>query len=191
MSAISHGSDRLLENRSPTTLGVFKTKEQSQRLPGRRFVMSERAAIPFGVRRPGWIDEFKAFIMRGNVVDLAVGIIIGVAFTAVVNSLVKDIFTPLIGLLVGGIDFTNIFVTLKGPSEPTLAEAQKAGAVTLNIGVFFNAVIQLVIVSFAVFWLIKALTRLRVREEPAGAAPPRSEVLLEEIRDLLAARSAT
>ena len=94
--------------------------------------MSERAAIPFGVRRPGWIDEFKAFIMRGNVVDLAVGIIIGVAFTAVVNSLVKDIFTPLIGLLVGGIDFTNIFVTLKGPSEPTLAEAQKAGAVTLN-----------------------------------------------------------
>jgi large conductance mechanosensitive channel len=152
--------------------------------------MSERAAIPFGVGRPGWIDEFKALIMRGNVVDLAVGIIIGVAFTAVVNSLVKDIFTPLIGLLVGGIDFTNIFVTLKGASEPTLAEAQKAGAVTLNIGVFVNAVIQFLIVSFAVFWLIKALTRLRVREEPAAAAPPRSEVLLEEIRDLLAARSA-
>jgi large conductance mechanosensitive channel len=146
--------------------------------------MSERAAIPFGVGRPGWIDEFKAFIMRGNVVDLAV------AFTAVVNSLVKDVFTPLIGLLVGGIDFTNIFVTLKGASEPTLAEAQKAGAVTLNIGVFVNAVIQFLIVSFAVFWLIKALTRLRVREEPAAAAPPRSEVLLEEIRDLLAARSA-
>ena len=95
--------------------------------------MSERAAIPFGVHRPGWIDEFKAFIMRGNVIDLAVGIIIGVAFTAVVNSLVKDIFTPLIGLLVGGIDFTNIFVTLKGPSEPTLAEAQKAGAVTVEL----------------------------------------------------------
>jgi large conductance mechanosensitive channel len=191
MSAIGRGSDHSLENRSPTTLGVFKTKEQSQRSPGRRFVVSERAAIPFGVRRPGWIDEFKAFIMRGNVVDLAVGIIIGVAFTAVVNSLVKDIFTPLIGLLVGGIDFTNIFVTLKGPSEATLAEAQKAGAVTLNIGVFFNAVIQFVIVSFAVFWLIKALTRLRVRDEPAAAAPPRSEVLLEEIRDLLAARSAS
>ena len=152
--------------------------------------MSERTAIPFGVGRPGWIDEFKAFIMRGNVIDLAVGIIIGVAFTAVVNSLVKDIFTPLIGLLVGGIDFTNIFVTLKGTSEPTLGEAQKAGAVTLNFGVFLNTVIQFVIVSLAVFWLIKALTRLHVRQEPAAAAPPRSEVLLEEIRDLLAARSA-
>src|SRR5260370_5199986 len=151
--------------------------------------MSERAAIPFGVHRPGWIDEFKAFIMRGNVIDLAVGIIIGVAFTAVVNSLVKDIFTPLIGMLVGCIDFTNIFVTLKGPSEPTLADAQKAGAVTLNFGVFLNAVIQFLIVSFAVFWLIKALTRLHVRQEPAAAAPSRSEVLLEEIRDLLAARS--
>jgi large conductance mechanosensitive channel len=156
---------------------------------GRAF-MSERSAASFGVRRPGWIDEFRAFIMRGNVVDLAVGIIIGVAFTAVVNSLVKDIFTSIIGLLVGGIDFTNIFVTLKGPSEATLADAQKAGAVTLNIGIFFNAVIQFLIVSFAVFWLIKALTRLRVRRDPEPAARPRSEVLLEEIRDLLAARPA-
>src|SRR5215471_21367722 len=136
--------------------------------------------------RPTWLDEFRAFIMRGNVVDLASGI--GVAFTAVANSLVKDIFTPIIGLLVGGIDFTNIFVTLKGPSQPTLADAQKAGAVTLNIGVFLNAVIQFLIVSFAVFWLVKALTRLHVRQEAAPAPPPRSEVLLEEIRDLLAER---
>ena len=87
--------------------------------------------------RPTWLDEFRAFIMRGNVVDLAIGI--GVAFTAVANSLVKDIFTPIIGLLVVGIDFTNIFVTLKGPSQPTLADAQKAEAVTLNFGVFLNA----------------------------------------------------
>lgn len=152
--------------------------------------MSERTVSPAFARRPGWIDEFRAFIMRGNVVDLAVGIIIGVAFTAVVNSLVKDILTPIIGLLVGGIDFTNIFVTLKGSSEPTLAEAQKAGAVTVNFGVFLNAVIQFVIVSFAVFWLIKALTRLNIRREAAPSAPPRSEVLLEEIRDLLAAGSA-
>jgi large conductance mechanosensitive channel len=150
--------------------------------------MSERTAGSLGIGRPGWLDEFRAFIMRGNVVDLAVGIIIGVAFTAVVNSLVKDIFTPIIGLIVGGIDFTNIFVTLKGPSEATLADAQKAGAVTLNFGVFFNAIIQFLIVSFAVFWLIKALTRLHMRQEPAPAAPPRTEVLLEEIRDLLAAR---
>jgi len=150
--------------------------------------MSERTTLPFRVQPPGWIDEFRAFIMRGNVIDLAVGIIIGVAFTAVVNSLVKDIFTPILGLAIGGIDFTNLFITLKGASEPTLADAQKAGAVTLNIGVFLNAVIQFLIVSFAIFWLIKVLTRLHVREEAAPAAPPRTEVLLEEIRDLLAAR---
>lgn len=152
--------------------------------------MSERASTSLGLRQPGWIGEFRAFIMRGNVVDLAVGIIIGVAFTGVVNSLVKDIFTPLIGLVVGGIDFTNIFVTLKGPHVSTLADAQKAGAVTLNIGVFINAVIQFLIVSFAIFWLIKVLTRMRIRQEPATAAPPRSEILLEEIRDLLAERRA-
>ena len=150
--------------------------------------MSDRTTIPFRVQRPAWIDEFRAFIMRGNVIDLAVGIIIGVAFTGVVNSLVKDIFTPIIGLAVGGIDFTNIFVTLKGSSEPTLADAQKAGAVTLNIGVFLNAVIQFLIVSFAIFWLIKALTRLHVREEAAPAPPSKTEVLLEEIRDILAAK---
>jgi large conductance mechanosensitive channel len=152
--------------------------------------MSDRTTVPFRVQRPAWVDDFRAFIMRGNVIDLAVGIIIGVAFTAVVNSLVKDIFTPIIGLAVGGIDFTNIFVTLKGPSEPTLADAQKAGAVTLNIGVFLNAVIQFLIVSFAIFWLIKVLTRLNVRQEAAPAAPPRTEVLLEEIRDLLAAKES-
>src|SRR5271156_4954073 len=150
--------------------------------------MSERTTHSIGWREPHWLGGFRAFIMRGNVVDLAVGIIVGVAFTAVVNSLVKDIFTPIIGLLVGGIDFTNIFVTLKGPSAPTLVNAQKAGAVTLNFGVFLNAVIQFVIVSFAVFWMIKVLTRLHVREEAAPTPPPRSEVLLEEIRDLLAAR---
>jgi large conductance mechanosensitive channel len=153
--------------------------------------MSERTTSPIGLRGPAWIDEFRAFIMRGNVVDLAVGIIIGVAFTAVVNSLVKDIFTPIIGLIVGGIDFTNIFVTLKGSSEPTLADAQKAGAVTLNFGIFVSAVIQFLIVSFAVFWMIKVLTRLHVRQDATPAlppAPPKSEVLLEEIRDLLAGR---
>jgi large conductance mechanosensitive channel len=150
--------------------------------------MSERTTSSIHVHPPAWLDEFRAFIMRGNVVDLAVGIIIGVAFTAVVNSLVKDIFTPIIGLLVGGIDFANIFVTLKGQSAATLADAQKAGAVTLNIGVFLNAVIQFLIVSFSVFWMIKVLTRLHVRQDAAPAAPSRSEVLLEEIRDLLAAR---
>src|ERR1700730_10432894 len=152
--------------------------------------MSERTTLPFRVQPPGWVDEFRAFIMRGNVIDLAVGIIIGGAFTAVVNSLVTDIFTPILGLAIGGIDFTNLFITLKGASEPTLADAQKAGVVTLNIGLFLNTLIQFLIVSFAIFWLIKALTRLHVHEEAVPAAPPRSEVLLEEIRDLLAERRA-
>jgi len=153
--------------------------------------MSERTTSPVHVRPPAWVDEFRAFIMRGNVVDLAVGVVIGVAFTAVVNSLVKDLFTPIIGLIVGGIDFSNIFVTLKGQSAATLADAQKAGAVTLNIGMFLNAVIQFLIVSFVIFWLIKMLTRMHVRRDATPAPPPpppRSEVSLEEIRDLLAAR---
>src|SRR3984893_16072876 len=137
--------------------------------------MSDRTTIPFRVQRPAWVDEFRAFIMRGNVIDLAVGIIIGVAFTAVVNSLVKDIFTPIIGLAVGGIDFTNLFVTLSGPSQPTLADAQKAGAGPLTCGRFLNAVIQFRILGLAVFGRIKVLTRLHVREEAAPAAPPRTE----------------
>lgn len=130
--------------------------------------------------------------MRGNVVDLAVGIIIGSAFTAIVNSLVKDIFTPVIGLIVGGIDFSNIFVTMRGPHEPTLAQAQAAGAATLNVGIFLNAVIQFVIVAFAVFWMVRLLNRMYRKPPPpaAVAAPSREEVLLAEIRDLLAGRPA-
>lgn len=144
------------------------------------------------LRSPGWVDEFRKFIMRGNVVDLAVGIIIGAAFTAIVASLVKDLFNPLIGLLVGGIDFSNIYIVLKGERLATLELTQKAGAVTLNVGLFLNAVIQFTIVAFAVFWLVKVLSRLQRKEEakPAEPAPPpRSEVLLEEIRDLLKSRT--
>ena len=145
------------------------------------------------VRTPAWIAEFRGFIMRGNVVDLAVGVIVGAAFTSIVNSLVKDIFNPLLGLLIGGIDFSNLFITLKGEHMATLAEAQKAGAVTLNIGMFVNAVIQFLIVALAIFWLVKALTRLHVREDAKPAAPAepsRTEVLLEQIRDELAAKNA-
>ena len=139
---------------------------------------------------PGWIGEFRSFIMRGNVVDLAVGIIIGAAFTTIVQSLVKDIFTPFIGLLVGNIDFSNIFFTLKGPHYATLAEAQKAGSPTVNVGVFLNAVIQFIIVGLAIFWVVKLLTRMHVREEKTEAPllPTQSELLLTEIRDLLADR---
>ena len=137
------------------------------------------------VHTPGWVGDFRAFIMRGNVVDLAVGIIIGAAFTTIVQSLVKDIFNPLLGLLVGGIDFSNLFITLRGPVEHTVADAQKAGAVTLNYGVFINTCIQFVIVAFAVFWLVRFLTRLHVREDVAPAKPAAEEILLTEIRDLL------
>ncbi len=147
--------------------------------------LSDRART---LHTPGWISEFRSFIMRGNVVDLAVGIIIGAAFTTIVQSLVKDIFTPFIGLLVGNIDFSNIFFTLKGPHYATLAEAQKAGSPTVNVGVFLNAVIQFVIVGLAIFWVVKLLTRMHVREEKADApaGPTQSELLLTEIRDLLA-----
>ena len=143
---------------------------------------------PSTLHAPGWIAEFRSFIMRGNVVDLAVGIIIGAAFTTVVQSLVKDIFTPFIGLLVGNIDFSNIFFTLKGPHYATLAEAQRAGSPTVNVGVFLNAVIQFLIVGLVIFWVVKLLTRMHVREEKTDGppAPSQSELLLGEIRDLLA-----
>ena len=140
---------------------------------------------------PSWVGEFQKFILRGNVVDLAVGIIIGAAFTAVVSSLVKDLFTPILGLIVGGVDFSNWFVTLKGPHEASLAAAQQAGAVTLNIGLFLNAVISFLIVSFAIFWVVKALSRFKAKEEEKAVALTKSEETLIEIRDLLAAQRAT
>ncbi len=128
--------------------------------------------------------------MRGNVVDLAVGIIIGAAFTSIVGSLVKDIFTPVIGLLLGGVDFTNLFITLKGEHLATLDAAQKAGAVTINIGLFLNAVISFVIISFSVFWMIKLLGRFKSKEAESPAALTKSESTLIEIRDLLASTRA-
>ena len=132
----------------------------------------------------GLLDEFRSFAMRGNVIDLAVGIIIGAAFTSIVDSIVKDILMPPIGLMLGGIDFANFFVVLKGTGDyASLDAAQKAGAVTVNYGLFVNAVIKFVIVAFAVFILVKQLNRLKKAE--AAAPPPRQEVLLAEIRDIL------
>ncbi len=132
--------------------------------------------------------EFRDFAMRGNVIDLAVGIIIGAAFTTIVNSLVNDVIMPPVGLLLGGIDLSDFFVTLKGGSYPTLAAAKAAAAVTVNYGLFINAIVRFVIVAFAIFILVKQINRLARHEEPAPAAPPRQEVLLAEIRDLLKAR---
>ena len=136
--------------------------------------------------------EFREFAMRGNVVDLAVGIILGAAFTTIVNSLVSDIIMPPIGLAIGGIDFSNLFVTLRGGSYSTVEAAKAAGAVTVNYGLFLNAVLRFVIVAFAVFLLVKQINRLRWQEAAEATAPPpeppRQELLLAEIRDLLSAR---
>lgn len=142
----------------------------------------------------GLFDEFKKFAMRGNVLDLAVGVVIGAAFTGIVNSLVKDIITPPIGLAMGGIDFSNFFVTLKGPHLATLAEAQKAGAVTVNYGLFVNALINFIVVAIALFLLIRSINRLTTpatpAEEAAAAPPPPTEevLLLRDIRDSLKTR---
>lgn len=135
------------------------------------------------------LSEFKQFITRGNVLDLAVGIIIGAAFTGIVNSLVADILMPPIGKIMGGIDFSNIFINLSGGDYATLKAAKDAGAATINIGVFMNQVINFLIVSFAIFVIVKQANRFKKVQETAPAAPPRSELLLEEIRDLLKKKS--
>ncbi|OYV24563.1 MAG: large-conductance mechanosensitive channel [Rhodospirillales bacterium 20-58-10] len=140
--------------------------------------------------KPSWVDDLKAFILRGNVVDLAVGVVIGAAFSGIVSSLVKDVITPVLGLATGGVDFSNHFLTLKGPVEPTLTEAMKAHAVTLNYGLFINAVINFLIIAFAIFWVVRGLSRLQKAPPPAPAAlppPTPTESLLTEIRDVLKA----
>lgn len=145
---------------------------------------------PIPVREPLWVKEFKSFIMRGSVVDLAVGIVIGAAFTSIVNSLVQDLINPLIGLLIGGVDFSNLFVVLSGERGPSLDATRQSGAVVLAIGLFINAIIRFLIVAMAIFWLLRVLTRLRLRhkeEQAAPAAPTTQEQLLMEIRDALVA----
>jgi large conductance mechanosensitive channel len=140
------------------------------------------------------LKEFKEFALKGNVLDMAVGIIIGAAFGAIVSSLVDDVVMPPVGLLVGGVDFSQLFLVLDGTGPyNTIGEAQAAGAVTWNVGLFVNAVIKFVIVAFAVFMLVKAFNRLvrKQQEKPAEAPPPPEDVtLLREIRDLLAGRTA-
>ncbi len=136
------------------------------------------------------LKEFRDFAVRGNVVDMAVGIIIGAAFGKIVESLVKDVVMPPIGLLLGKVDFSNLFAVLKEGAQAgpylSVEAAQKAGAVTFNYGLFINTIISFVIVAFAVFLLIRAINRLK-REEQAKptAAAPEEIVLLREIRDSL------
>ena len=141
------------------------------------------------------LKEFREFALKGNVVDLAVGFIIGGAFGTIVTSLVNDILMPPLGLLIGGADFSSLFIVLRegtvaGP-YPTPAAAKEAGAVTMNIGLFVNSVISFLILTFALFTVVKAMNRLRRQEAAAPAPPPGptpDQKLLTEIRDLLARR---
>ncbi len=134
------------------------------------------------------MKEFREFIMRGNVIDLAVGIIIGAAFTTIVNSLVADIIMPPLGQLLNGVDFTNLFIVLGGGSYESLEAAQAAGAATINYGVFINAVINFLIVAIAMFVVIRAVNRLNrkeeVKEEAAPAEPTTDEKILETLTKL-------
>jgi large conductance mechanosensitive channel len=137
------------------------------------------------------LEEFKKFAMRGNVVDMAVGIIIGAAFGKIVSSFVADVIMPPIGLVVGNADFTELYVNLSGGNYATLAAAQEAGAATINYGIFLNNVLDFVIVAFAIFIVIRSMNKLKKKQEekPEEAPKPSQEVqLLTEIRDSLKAR---
>src|SRR5258708_4058387 len=136
-------------------------------------------------------DEFKKFAVRGNVVDLAVGVIIGASFTGIVTSLVNDVVMPPIGLALGGVDFANFFLVLKGDrAVDTLAAAKAAKAVTINYGLFINAVINFLIVAFVLFLLLRQLNKLAAppSASEAAPAPPADVLLLREIRDSLQSR---
>ncbi len=137
----------------------------------------------------GMMQEFKDFAVKGNVVDMGVGIVIGAAFTSIVTSFVKDVVNPIIGVITGGVDFSNLFVNLSGGEYESLKAAQDAGAATINYGLFINAIISFMIVAWILFLVIKAGNELKKKEEEAPAAPPApsaEEKLLTEIRDLLA-----
>ncbi len=134
------------------------------------------------------LKEFKEFAIKGNVIDMAVGVVIGGAFGKIVNSLVADVIMPPIGLLLGKVDFTNLFINLSGTPVASLAEAKAKGLATLNYGVFINTAFEFFIIAFAIFLVIKQINRLKREAPPAPAAPPEpsnEEKLLVEIRDLL------
>ncbi|HEX7829323.1 MAG TPA: large conductance mechanosensitive channel protein MscL [Thermoanaerobaculia bacterium] len=130
------------------------------------------------------VKEFKEFAIKGNVVDLAVGVIIGAAFGKIVDSLVKDLLMPPIALVTGGLDFTNKFLTLKGPTLPTLEAAQAAGAITLNYGLFLNALVSFIIVAFAIFIVIKRINALRRDEEEVVVVAPATRACDECLSDV-------
>lgn len=135
------------------------------------------------------LQEFKEFAVKGNVVDMGVGIVIGAAFTTIITSLVEDIFNPIIGLMTGGTDFSSLYINLSGQEVASAAAAKEAGQAVITYGVFINAIISFLIVAFILFMIIKAVNKLkREQETPEAEEKPRQEVLLEEIRDALKAR---
>ena len=140
------------------------------------------------------LKEFRDFAVKGNMIDLAIGVIIGAAFGAIVSSIVDDIFMPLIGLVIGGIDFSNLFVVLSNPDNvavPSIAAAKAAGVSTLNVGIFINAVVKFTIIAFVLFMVVKGINSLKreAAKEPVQTtpAPTKEEILLTEIRDALRA----
>ncbi len=136
------------------------------------------------------LKEFREFALKGNMVDLAIGVIIGAAFGGLVQSIVNDLLMPVIGLITGGVDFSQLYIQMSGEPQPTLDQAREAGA-TLAYGHFITLLINFLIVAWVLFMVVKAMNRLKRQPPPAPAAPPapsREEVLLAEIRDLLAKR---
>ncbi len=131
------------------------------------------------------ITEFKEFALKGNMMDMATGIIIGAAVSAVVGSLVNDILMPIIGLFTGGIDFSNLFINLGEGDFSSLAAAKEAGAAVFGYGAFIQAIINFLIIAFVIFLIIKAINNMKKKQEKAPAAPPEDVVLLREIRDSL------
>jgi large conductance mechanosensitive channel len=131
------------------------------------------------------IKEFKDFIAKGNVMDMAVGIIIGAAFTAIVNSMVGDLLMPIIGMMTSGVDFSTLFFTMDGASYETITAAEEAGATVIKYGVFINAIINFLIVAFVIFMLVRQVNKLKEEEAKSPAVPPADVKLLTEIRDLL------
>ena len=139
------------------------------------------------------LKEFKAFAMRGNVIDLAVGVVIGTAFGTIVTSLVNDMIMPPFGALLGGLDFSNYFITLGEGDFVSLAAAKEAGVATIAYGKFINTIVNFLIIAFSIFLVIRQINKLAKKEEDkpgVPATPPRQEVLLEEIRDLLKGQKA-
>jgi large conductance mechanosensitive channel len=138
------------------------------------------------------LKEFKEFAMKGNVLDMAIGVIMGAAFGKIVSSLVSDVLMPPIGLLLGGVDFTGLFINLSGTAQPSLVAAKAAGAPTLNYGVFLQTILDFIIIAFVIFMFVKQMNRFK-REAPVTPPPPppgptNEEKLLMEIRDALKGR---